>query len=121
MSIEFYWDSGQISVNPHVLIQDMPMSNYKKWAALFARYGKKNDHVEFLQLLEDEMTTIKKDIEPLEAERDEFIAKGEGRIRTELTPAFCMREAQRIQRQINGKERKLKRYQTMSGLLKGLI
>lgn len=66
MIIKFSWDSGYVMVDAELLILEMPMDQYKKWVKLFARYGRSEDHVAFLQLLEDQIRENEQAIKDLE-------------------------------------------------------
>lgn len=55
MIIKFSWGGGCIAVDAELMILDLPMTNYKIWAKLFARYGEPADQVAFLYLLQDQI------------------------------------------------------------------
>lgn len=55
MTIKFGWGGGCIAVDAELMILDLPMTSFKKWAKLFVQYGEPADHSTFLQLLEDQI------------------------------------------------------------------
>lgn len=52
MKIKFSWDSGWMEVEVDFVIEHMKLSNYRKWAKLFAQYGTAEQHKEFLERLD---------------------------------------------------------------------
>lgn len=121
MIIEFSWGTGKMSVDAEILILTMPMTNFKKWVKLFARYGQPEDHQAFLQLLEDQIHTNEQTIKGLEAEVSELKAKAEKRIPTTLSVTYCRERMRLKQKHLNGVKLKLKRRLSMRDQLKGCL
>lgn len=121
MIIEFSWDTGKMSVDPDLLILDMPMTNFRKWVKLFVKFGEPADHEAFLHLLEDQIQANEQVIKDLEAEVSEFQAKAERRVMTTLSVKYCREQARLKQRHLNGAKTKLKRRLSMRDQLKGLM
>lgn len=119
--INFSWDGGQMSVDAEILILDIPMTNFRKWVKLFARYGKPEDHEAFLQLLEDQIQTNERVINDLEAEVNEFRAKAERRIPTNLCSEYCRKQIRLKQKHLNGTKADLKRRLSMRDQLRGVL
>lgn len=108
-------------VDPDFLIRDMPMSNYRKWVKLFSRYGEREDHELMLQLLGDYIVVTNDTVAECQANVNEWAWKAEGQIRTNFTQRHCRGQLRLAQKHLNGAKAKLKRYQTMYDLLKGLV
>ena len=121
MMIRFSWGSGRMTVNPDALIRDMPMSNYRKWVKLFARYGRPEDHELMFQLLGDYIISGKDVVAEWQANVNEWTWKAEGQIMTNFTKRHCRGQLRLAQKHLNGANHRLKRYQTMYDLLKGLM
>ena len=121
MIIKFSWGTGNMVVDAEILILDMPMSNYRKWVKLFAQHGRPEDHEAFLQLLEDQIKDNEQVIKDLEAEVEEFQAKAERRIPTNLAVGYCREQMRLKQRHLNGAKTKLKRRLSMRDQLKGRL
>lgn len=51
MIIKFSWGTGHMEMNADYAIKDMSMTNCRKWLKLFARYGEREQHAEFISLL----------------------------------------------------------------------
>lgn len=106
MIIDFGWYSGQMSVDAECLILEMPIANYRKWARLFAKYGKPEDQEAFLRLLEDQIQANETALDCLQAKL--FICKNP-----------------RDQRQLSGSirkiTRKMKRRQSMRKILQEIL
>lgn len=55
MKIRIEWcESGRrgyMEYDSDVMIKDMPMTNFKKWGKLFAKYGTPEQHNKFLSLI----------------------------------------------------------------------
>ena len=68
MIIEFSWGTGKMSVDPDLLILEMPMVNYRKWLKLFIRYGERNDHIQMIHHLCNQLISVHSGIRDLEAE-----------------------------------------------------
>lgn len=68
MIIEFGWGTGKMSVDAELLILDMSMVNYRKWLKLFIRYGERDDHIQMIHCLCNQLISIHGTIKDLEAE-----------------------------------------------------
>lgn len=68
MIIEFSWGTGKMSVDPDLLIVEMPLVNYRKWLKLFIKYGGRNDHIQMIHCLCNQLISIHGTIKELEAE-----------------------------------------------------
>lgn len=121
MIIKFSWGTGKMSVDADLLIVEMPMTYFKKWVKLFVRYGRSEDHENFLQLLEDQIQVNEQTIRDLEAEVTEFQAKAERQIFTNLSVDYCREQLRLKQKHLNGTKTKLKRRLSMRDQLKGLM
>lgn len=121
MIIEFGWGTGKMSVDAETLILDMPMTDFKKWVKLFARYGRPEDHEAFLQLLEDQIQANEQVIKDLEAEVAEFQMKADQQIFTNLSVNYCREQMRLKQKHLNGAKTKLKKRLSMRDQVKGLM
>jgi hypothetical protein len=70
MTIKLSWDTGNMVVDPEVLIREMPLTNYRKWLKLFIQYGKREDHIQMVNCLCDQLINAHNTIMELEAEFD---------------------------------------------------
>ena len=68
MIIEFSWGTGKMSVDPDLLILEMPMVNYRKWLKLFIKHGERNDHIQMIHCLCNQLISVHNTIKRLEAE-----------------------------------------------------
>lgn len=121
MTIKFSWGGGCIAVDAELMILDLPMTSYKKWVKLFVQHGEPADHEAFLQLLEDQIQANEQAIKDLKAEVEEFQAKAERRIFTNLSVKYCRQQAALKQKHLNGAKANLKRRVSMRDQLKGRL
>jgi hypothetical protein len=121
MNIEFSWGTGAMCVSAEAVIETMTLTKYRKWAKLFVTYGKSDDHVKFLQLLDKYIETAEIHKNHWNQRMFEFIQKAQGKIPTQLGVIFCEREASISQRYLHGAIKRLNRYIKMSEILKGLL
>lgn len=77
MIIEFSWGTGKMSVDPDLLILEMPLVNYRKWLKLFIRYGERIDHIRMIQCLCNQLISVHGTIKDLEAEVDQRAIRGQ--------------------------------------------
>lgn len=63
MTISFKWDTGGMTFNPAMVIENMPISNYRKFIKLFGVYGDPRDHQAFLTELVDTISVAEHNIQ----------------------------------------------------------
>ena len=121
MILRFSWNLGRSRevVDVELLLADMPMTNYRKWIKLFARYGTTEQHMQFMQVANEQIQSIEEQAKQLELEVLEFQLKAERKVRTFLAPKYCQEQAALKQKHLNGVQKRLKRYQTMTQLAEG--
>lgn len=76
MKIKFSWDSGWMEVKADFVIEHMTLSNYRKWAKLFAQYGTAEQHKEFLERLDIHMGCEDRPAKLKRYERMQEVLKG---------------------------------------------
>lgn len=121
MIIKFSWGTGKMSVDAETMIRDMPMTNFRKWVKLFARWGLPEDQVAFLYLLQDHIYSTDVQIKELEAEVNEFRMKADRVIPTQMSVKYCKQQATLKQKHLNGAKTRMKRLVSMRDQLKGRL
>lgn len=117
--IAFEYMSGGFAVNARMMVELMPLSHYRQWVKLFNIYGEKSDKFYLTEYIDGNyIEKERKEIEPLQAEIDELTKKAAGETPGFLSPDYYQREIAKRQRKLNGHLRKIKRYETMKGLIK---
>lgn len=121
MTIKFSWGSGWMELKAEYIVENMSMTDYRKWVKLFARWGTKEQHNNFLQLVNTYITSQELRCTELQSELIEMQMKADGRCPTLLSPDYVQQQVKLRQSHLNGAKTKLKRYKTIYQVLEGLM
>ena len=121
MTIEFSWGTGKFIVNADNLIKDMSLVKYQKWVRLFAQYGDPQDHMDFLQLLDDHITHNEAEYHSKLADHKTWIYWCDHPDKTDHSPSHCRNMRRLSKGELNTATDRLRRCRKMRDILKGLI
>lgn len=121
MRIEFSWGTGGMEVVVERVIELWPMTNYRKWVKLFARYGTADQHQQFLQYVAQYITNAEATCAERAEELKEAQMRYDGRLPTVMSHSYWEGECKRKQSKLNGANSVLKRYKTIYSVLEGLV
>lgn len=113
--------NGEIELDTRYTIHNMPISDFKIIAKLFAYYNEPREHWEFIGMCEDAIKDCQKEISVLEEEKNLYQAKADGKEYTVFTCEYCNKLISGVQRQINGLNTKINRYQRKIDILKSYM
>ena len=93
MVIRFDYGSGWMRFDPDILICDMPMTNYRKWVKLFARYATPEQHHDFLERVDYQSRNIAAQCVQLCAEVQELMDKADRKLPSVMAPKCLLQQA----------------------------
>lgn len=121
MTIQFSWGTGHLTVDAVALIKNMSLQKYSKWARLFVQFGKHEDQIAFLYLLEEHIRHNEADYHSKLAEHKAWVYLCEHPEKAQYSPPHCRNMRRLSKGDLNDATRRLNRCRKMRDTLKGLL
>ena len=119
--IKINYPNGEIEINTLYVIHDMPISDFKIIAKLFAYWNEPREHWEFISMCEDAIKDYKESADVLEKEKNLYRAKADGKEYTVFTKEYCNKLISGVQKQISGLNTKINRCQRKIDIIKSYM
>lgn len=107
VNMRIFWGTGQMVVDADAILDEMTLTNFKKWCKLFIRHGEPSGHAALVAYCAEKMQEQKEIVRGFEGEIREFQGKLDGAIPTFMTKKHWRAEIRLKERHRNGAARKL--------------
>lgn len=121
MTIYFTWGVGHLTVDAVALIKNMSLQKYRHWAKLFAQFGRPEDQIAFLYLLEDHIRHNEADYHSKLAEHKAWIYLCDHPEQASYSASHCRNMRRLSKGDLNDATTRLNRCRKMRDILKGLL